>query len=166
MCSDPKRDSHRFADLVREHLQREGSEPPARFVKWEKQVRKRRAPADPLAPRKRGKENRAGGQDDAALVALIRWAERGAGLWDLCSFELYASDVTTDGLGCQILCCPLSIPCACLHVENPDSIAPTGASNSAAGAVSWTRWPPSMAWTTRAAAPNRARRPLRRPPSE
>lgn len=80
MCSDPKRDSHRFADLVREHLQREGSEPPARFVKWEKQVRKRRAPADPLAPRKRGKENRAGGQDDAALVALIRWVERGTGL--------------------------------------------------------------------------------------
>ena len=80
MCSDPKRDSHRFADLVREHLQREGSEPPARFVKWEKQVRKRRAPADPLAPRKRGKENRAGGQDDASLVALIRWVERGSGL--------------------------------------------------------------------------------------
>ncbi|KAK2078288.1 hypothetical protein QBZ16_004157 [Prototheca wickerhamii] len=82
MCSDPKRDSHRFADLVREHLQREGSEPPARFVKWEKQVRKRRAPADPLAPRKRGKENRAGGQDDASLVALIRWVDEGGGFLD------------------------------------------------------------------------------------
>ena len=118
MCSDPKRDSHRFADLVREHLQREGSEPPARFVKWEKQVRKRRAPADPLAPRKRGKENRAGGQDDASLVALIRWVERGT-VWDLRSFELYASDVTTDGLGCHINFCLLSVPCTAYTLKIP-----------------------------------------------
>lgn len=73
MCSDPARDSHRFADLILAELRSKGALPTKKFTTWERDVRKRKAPKNPLAPRKKGKkgkENR--GDDSAALVALIR----------------------------------------------------------------------------------------------
>lgn len=73
MCSDPAQDSHRFADMVQTQLQEHNEQPSKRFAAWEAKIRRRKAPANPLAPKRAGTGKKQGKENESSsLVALIR----------------------------------------------------------------------------------------------
>ena len=72
MCSEEADDSHRFADVVDEAVRDGRAESYAVYQAWAREVRKRKAPKDPLGARKVKKGSKKGGGDDADLFALIQ----------------------------------------------------------------------------------------------
>jgi DnaJ family protein C protein 9 len=72
MCSEEADDSHRFADVVDEAVRDGRAESYAVYEAWAREVRKRKAPKDPLGARKVKKGTKKGGGDDADLFALIQ----------------------------------------------------------------------------------------------
>lgn len=71
MCSDPARDSHRYADWVDAALAAGEAKPHKRYTLWVKRIRAKPAPRSPLRAPLRRKNGPASG-DDRALVAAIR----------------------------------------------------------------------------------------------
>ena len=71
-CSEEADDSHRFADVVDEAVRDGRAESYAVYEAWAREVRKRKAPKDPLGARKVKKGTKKGGGDDADLFALIQ----------------------------------------------------------------------------------------------
>ena len=69
MCSDAKRDSHRFMDLVQEAISQGEAKRFKAFSAWAKEVSKKPAPKDPLGPRPMKRKAKA---DEQSLVAAIR----------------------------------------------------------------------------------------------
>jgi DnaJ homolog subfamily C member 9 len=73
MCSEESEDSHRFADLVDAAIETEEVKSTAVYQKWAKDIRKRKAPKDPLGARREKKGGKSKkGEDAADLVALIQ----------------------------------------------------------------------------------------------
>ena len=73
MCSEESEDSHRFAYLVDAAIETEEVKSTAVYQKWAKDIRKRKAPKDPLGARREKKGGKSKKGDDAAdLVALIQ----------------------------------------------------------------------------------------------
>lgn len=75
MCSYPKRDSHRFMDLVEAAIKEGRVKAFKRYRAWAKRVAAARRPADPLAPPKRSKKQK---ESEQALVSLIRGRQKSA----------------------------------------------------------------------------------------
>jgi uncharacterized protein YfcZ (UPF0381/DUF406 family) len=71
MCSDPDLDSHRFRDAVDSAIEAGEVETSAKYTKWRKELSKKKAPKDPLKPKKTAQQARAE-DGDAALVAMIQ----------------------------------------------------------------------------------------------
>jgi len=72
MCSEEAEDSHRFADAVDEAVKDGRVESYAVYEAWAREVRKRKAPKDPLGGRKVKKGTKKSGGDDSDLFALIQ----------------------------------------------------------------------------------------------
>lgn len=74
ICSDSKKDSHRFLDIIEEAIAEKQVKSFKAFKAWAKEVQKRPRPQNPLA-KKRKKKGQSSGKDrggDSALVAAIR----------------------------------------------------------------------------------------------
>ena len=69
MCSDAKRDSHRFMDLVQEAISKGDAKRFKAFSAWAKEVSKKPEPKDPLGPKPKKRKAKA---DEQSLVAAIR----------------------------------------------------------------------------------------------
>ena len=69
MCSDAKRDSHRFMDLVQEAISKGEAKRFKAFSAWAKEVSKKPVPKDPLGPKPKKHKAKA---DEQSLVAAIR----------------------------------------------------------------------------------------------
>jgi len=73
MCSEESEDSHRFADLVDAAIAAKEVKSHATYQAWAKEIRKRKAPKDPLGSRREKKSGKSkSGQDDGDLFALIQ----------------------------------------------------------------------------------------------
>ena len=73
MCSEEAEDGHRFAEVVDAAVKEGAVASYETYEAWRAEVRKRRAPKDPLGARKTKKaSNSKKGGDDADLFALIR----------------------------------------------------------------------------------------------
>jgi DnaJ family protein C protein 9 len=73
MCSEEAEDGHRFADVVDAAVKEGAAASYETYEAWRAEVRKRKAPKDPLGARKTKKASKSKkGGDDADLFALIR----------------------------------------------------------------------------------------------
>lgn len=73
MCSEEAEDSHRFADLVDAAIKAKEVKSHEAYQTWAKEIRKRKAPKDPLGARREKKGGKSkSGQDDGDLFALIQ----------------------------------------------------------------------------------------------
>lgn len=73
MCCEPEQDSHRFMDTIQAAIDKGEVSSHKAFTKWASKVQRKPRPADPLAPKKRGKPT-----ESTALVDAIRNKSRNA----------------------------------------------------------------------------------------
>ena len=72
MCSEAKKDSHRFMDVIEEGIAQGDLKRYKAFTAWAKDVAAKPRPKDPLAKPKKRKKAEASQTDEQALVAAIR----------------------------------------------------------------------------------------------
>lgn len=75
ICSDSKKDSHRFMDIIQEAIAEEKVKSFKAFKSWSKEVSQKPRPQNPLAKKKKKKGPQASSNEDNALVAAIRYEE-------------------------------------------------------------------------------------------